>query len=167
MLAGDATDLPGSTEGVWLATRPFGVSPFTAVKALSDRVAAFGVVIAPLAPETPLGSKGDCVKGAEEALYSVASLFLAPSVGLGVVPDDSRVDASVRVRLRESSSGVIQLPPFAMKVLPGLNHQASFPDYLLAAFAVSIHLCLKGRVPVVCQGHVDHGSVGLPTSKGL
>ena len=27
MLAGDATDLPGSTEGMWLATCPFGVSP--------------------------------------------------------------------------------------------------------------------------------------------
>ena len=122
MLAGDATDLPGSTEGVWLATCPFGVSPLAAMKALSDRVAALGVMVAPLAPETPFGSKGDRVKGAEEALYSVASLFLAPSVGLGVVPDDSRVDASVRVRLGESSSGVIQLPPFAMEVLSGLNH---------------------------------------------
>ena len=167
MLAGDATDLPGSTEGVRFATCPLGVSPLAAVKALSDRVAAFSIVIAPLAPETPLGSKGDCVEGAEEALYSVASLFLVPSVGLGVVPDDSRVDASVRVRLGESSSGVIQLPPFAMEVLSGLNHQPSFPDYPFAAFAVSIHLCLKGRVPVVCQGHVDHGSVGLPTSEGL
>ena len=110
MLAGDATDLPGSTEGVWFATCPLGVSPLAAVKALSDRVAALGVVVAPLAPKTPFGSKGDCVKGAKEVLYSVASLFLAPSVGLGVVPDDSRVDASVRVRLRESSSGVVQLP---------------------------------------------------------
>ena len=106
MLAGDATDLPGSTEGVWLATCPFRMSPFAAVKALSDRVAALGVVIAPLAPETPLGSKGDRVEGAEEALHSVASLFLTPSVGLGVVPDDSRVDASVCVGLRESSGGV-------------------------------------------------------------
>ena len=107
MLAGDTTDLPGSAEGVWLATCPFGVSPLAAVKALPDRVAALGVMVAPLAPETSFGSKGDCVKGAEEALHSVASLFLAPSVGLGVVPDDSRVDASVRVRLGESSSGVI------------------------------------------------------------
>ena len=107
MLARDATDLPGSTEGVWLATCPFRVSPLAAVEALSDRIAALGVVVAPLAPKTPFGSKGDCVEGAEEALDSVASLFLAPSVGLGVIPDDSRIDASVRVRLGESSSGVI------------------------------------------------------------
>ena len=107
MLAGDATDLPGSTESVWLATCPFGVSPLATVKALSDRVAAFSVVIAPLAPEAPFGSKGNCVKGAEEALYRVASLFFAPPVRLGVVPDDPRVDASVRVCLGESSSGVI------------------------------------------------------------
>ena len=99
MLSGDATDLPRSAEGVWLATRPFRVPPFAAVKALPDRVAALGVVIAPLAPETPFGSKGDRVKGAEEALYSVAPLFFAPSVGLGIVPDDSWVDASVCVRL--------------------------------------------------------------------
>ena len=122
MLAGDATDLPGSTEGMWLATRPFRVSPFAAEKALPDRIAALGVVVAPLAPETPFGSKGDRVKGAEEALYSVTSLLLAPSIGLGVVPDDSRIYASVRVRLGESSSGVVQLPSLAVEVLPGLNH---------------------------------------------
>ena len=96
-----------STKGVWLATCPFGVSPFAAVEALPDRVAALGVVIASLAPETPFGSEGDRVVGAEEALYSVASLFLAPPVGLGVIPNDPWVDASVRVRLGESSSGVI------------------------------------------------------------
>ena len=107
MLAGDATDLPGPTEGVRLATCPLRVSPFAAVEALPDRVAAFSVVIAPLAPEAPFGSKGDCIKGAEEALHRVASLFFAPPVRLGVVPDDPRVDASVRVCLGESSSGVI------------------------------------------------------------
>ena len=167
MLAGDATNLPGSTEGVWLATCPFRVSPFAAVEALPDRVATFGVVVASLAPETSFGSKGDCVVGAEEALYSVASLFLAPPVGLGVIPNDPWVDASIRVRLGESSSGVIQLPSFTVEVLPGLNHQASLPDHPFAAFAVSIYLGLEGRVPVVCQGHIDHGSVGLPTSEGL
>ena len=107
MLAGDATDLPRSAEGVWFATRPFRVPPFAAVKALPDRVAALSVVIASLAPETPFGSKGDRVVGAEEALYSVASLFLAPPVGLGVIPDDARVDASIGVRLGESAGGVI------------------------------------------------------------
>ena len=122
MLAGDTTDLPGSTEGVRFATRPFRMSPFATKEALSDRVTALGVVVAPLAPETPFGSKGDRVEGAKEALYSVTSLLLAPSVGLGVVPNDSGVDASVCVRLGESSSGVIQLPPFAMEVLPGLNY---------------------------------------------
>ena len=107
MLAGDATDLPGSTEGVWLTTCPFRVSPLAAIEALPDRVATFGVMVAPLAPEAPFGSKGDCVIGTEEALYSVASLFFAPPVGLGVIPNDPRVDASVRVRLGESSSGVV------------------------------------------------------------
>ena len=107
MLARDAADLPWSAEGVWLATRPFGVSPLAAVEALSDGVAALGVVIAPLTPEAPLRSKGDRVEGAEEALYSVTSLFLAPSVGLSVVPNDPRVDAPVRVGLRKSPGGVV------------------------------------------------------------
>ena len=107
MLARDAADLSWSAEGMRLAARPFGVSPLAAVEALSDGVAALGVVIAPLTPEAPFRSKGDRVEGAEEALYSVTSLFLAPSVGLGVVPDDARVDAPVRVGLRESSGGVV------------------------------------------------------------
>ena len=122
MLTRDAADLSWSAEGMRLAACPFGVSPFAAEEALADRVAAFGVVVAPLTPEAPLGSKGDRVKGAEEALYGVTPLLLAPSVGLGVVPDDSRIYASVRVRLGESSSGVVQLPSLAMEVLPGLNH---------------------------------------------
>ena len=90
-----------------LAARPFGMSPFAAEEALSDGVAALGIVVAPLAPETPFGSKGDRVEGAEEALYSVTSLFFAPSVGLGVVPDDPRVDAPVRVGLRKSAGRVV------------------------------------------------------------
>ena len=122
MLAGDATDLPGPTEGVRLATRPFRVSPFAAEETLSDRVAALGVMVAPLAPEASFGSKGNRVKGAEEALYSVTPLFFAPPIGLGVVPDDSRVNAPVCVCLGESSGGVVQLPPFAMEVLSGLDH---------------------------------------------
>ena len=107
MLPRDAADFSWSAEGMRFAARPFRVSPLAAVEALSYGVAALGVVIAPLAPEAPFGSEGDCIEGAEKALYRVASLFLAPSVGLGVIPDDSRVDASVRVRLGESSSGVI------------------------------------------------------------
>ena len=99
MLAGDATDLPGSAKSVWFAARPLRVSPLTAVEALPNRVTAFGVVVASFAPEAPFGSKRDRVIGAEEALYSVTSLFLAPPVGLGVVPDDPRIDASIRVRL--------------------------------------------------------------------
>ena len=97
MLARDAADLPRSAEGMWLAACPFGVSPLAAVEALSDGVAALGIVVAPLTPEAPFRSKGDRVKGAEEALHSVTSLFLAPSVGLNVVPDDPRVDAPVCV----------------------------------------------------------------------
>ena len=122
MLARDATDLPGSAEGVWFATRSLGVSPLAAVKALPDRVATLGVMVASFAPETPFGSKGDRVIRAEEALYCVASLFFAPPVGLGVVPNDPRIDASIRVRLRESPSGVVQLPSLAVEVLPSLNH---------------------------------------------
>ena len=99
MLARDAADLPRSAEGMRLAARPLGVSPLAAEETLSDSVAAFGVMVSSFAPETPLGSKGDRVEGAEEALYSVTPLFLAPSVGLGVVPDDPRVDAPVRVGL--------------------------------------------------------------------
>ena len=107
MLARDAADLSWSAEGMRFAARSLGVSPFAAEEALSDGVAALGVMVTPLAPEASFGSKGDCVEGAEEALYSVTSLFLAPSVGLGVVPDDSRVDAPVRVGFRESSGGVV------------------------------------------------------------
>ena len=99
MLTRDATNLPWSAEGVRLATCPFGVSPLAAVEALSDGVAALGVVVAPLTPEAPFWSKGDRVERAEEALYSVTSLFLTPSVRLSVVPDDPRVDAPVRVGL--------------------------------------------------------------------
>ena len=107
MLARDAADLPRSAEGMRLAARPFGVSPLAAEEALSDGVAALGIVVAPLAPEAPFRSKGDRVEGAEEALYSVTSLFLAPSVGLSVVPDDARVDAPVCVGFRESPGGVV------------------------------------------------------------
>ena len=107
MLARNAADLPWSAEGMRLAARLFGMSPLAAVETLSDGVAALGIVVAPFTPEAPFGSKGDRVEGAEEALYSVASLFLAPSVGLSVVPDDPRVDASVRVGLRKSPGGVV------------------------------------------------------------
>ena len=107
MLTRDAADLSWSAEGVRFAARPFGVSPFAAEETLSDGVAALGVVIAPLTPEAPFRTKGDRVEGAEEALYSVTSLFVAPSVGLGVVPDDPRVDAPVRVGLRKSPGGVV------------------------------------------------------------
>ena len=99
MLPRDAADLSRSAEGMRFAARPFRVSPLAAVEALPYRVTALGVVVAPLAPEAPFGSKGDRVEGAEEALYSVTSLFLAPSVGLGVIPNDPRVDAPVRVGL--------------------------------------------------------------------
>ena len=122
MFTRDAADLPWSAEGMRLAARPFGVSPCATVEALSDGVAALGVVVAPLAPEAPFRSKGDRVEGAEEALYSVTSLLLTPPIGLSVVPDDARVDASVCVGLRESPGGVVQLPSFAMEVLPGLDH---------------------------------------------
>ena len=107
MLTGDATDLSRCAEGMRLATRPFRVSPLAAVEALSDGVAALGVVVAPLAPEASFGSERDRVEGTEEALYGVTSLFLAPSVGLDVVPDDPRVDAPVRVGLRESTGRVV------------------------------------------------------------
>ena len=99
MLARDATDLSWSAEGMRFAARPLGVSPLAAEEALSDGVAALGIVVTPLTPEAPFRSKGDRVEGAEEALYSVTSLLLAPSVGLSVVPDDARVDAPVRVGL--------------------------------------------------------------------
>ena len=107
MLTRDAADLSRPAEGMRLATRPFGVSPCATMEALSDGVAALGVVVTPLAPEAPFRSKGDRVERAEETLYSVTSLFLAPSVGLGVVPDDPRVDAPVRVGLRKSPGGVV------------------------------------------------------------
>ena len=107
MLTRDAANLPWSAEGMRLATRPFGVSPLAAVEALSDGVAALGVVVAPLTPEAPFRSKGDRVERAEETLYSVTPLFLAPSVGLSVVPDNPWVDAPVRVGLRKSSGGVV------------------------------------------------------------
>ena len=97
MLARDAANLPWSTEGVRLAAGPLRVAPLAAMEALSDGVAALGVVIAPLTPEAPLRSKGDRIERAEETLYGVTPLFLAPSVGLGVIPDDPRVDAPVRV----------------------------------------------------------------------
>ena len=99
MFTRDAADLPWSAEGMWLAACPFGVSPLAAVEALSDGVAALGIVVAPLAPEAPFRSKGDRVEGAEEALHSVTSLFFAPSVGLSVVPDDPRVNAPICVGL--------------------------------------------------------------------
>ena len=107
MLARDAADLPWSAEGVRFAARPFGMSPFAAEETLSDGVAALGVVIAPLTPEAPFRSQRDRIEGAEEALYSVASLLLAPPVGLSVVPNDARVDAPVCVGLRESPGGVV------------------------------------------------------------
>ena len=90
-----------------LAARPFGVSPFATEEALSDGVAALGIVVAPLAPEASFGSKGDCIERAEEALYSVTSLLLTPPVGLSVVPNDAWVDAPVCVGLRESPGGVV------------------------------------------------------------
>ena len=107
MLARDAADLPWSAEGMRFAARPFGMSPFAAEKTLSDGVAALGVVVAPFTPEAPFGSKGDRVEGAEKALYSVTPLFLAPPVGLSVVPNDAWVDAPVCVGLRESPGGVV------------------------------------------------------------
>ena len=122
MLARDAADFPWSAEGMRFAARPFGVSPFAAEETLSDGVAAFGVVVAPLTPEAPFRSQGDRIEGAEETLYSVASLLLAPPIGLCVVPDDARVDAPICVGLRESPGGVVQLPSFAMEVLSGLDH---------------------------------------------
>ena len=122
MLARDATDLSWSAEGMRFAARLLGVSPRAAEEALSDGVAALSIVVTPLTPEAPFRSKGDRVEGTEEALYSVASLLLAPSVGLSVVPNDARVDASICVGLRKSSGGVVQLPPFAMEVLSGLDH---------------------------------------------
>ena len=99
MLARDAADLSWSAESMRLSACPFRMSPRAAVEALPDGVAALGVVIAPLTPEAPLRSKRDRVKGAEEALYRVTSLLLTPSVGLGIVPDDARVDAPVCVGL--------------------------------------------------------------------
>ena len=99
MLTRDAADLSWPAEGMRLAARPFGVSPLAAEETLSDGIAALGIVISPLAPEAPFRPKGDRVEGAKEALYRVASLFLAPPVGLGVVPDDPRVDAPVCVGL--------------------------------------------------------------------
>ena len=107
MLARDATDLPWSAEGVWLAARPFGVSPLAAEEALPDGVATLGIVVAPLTPEASFRSKGDRVEGAEEALYSVTPLFLAPPVGLGIIPDDPWVNAPIGVGLRKSSGGVV------------------------------------------------------------
>ena len=107
MLTRDAANLPWSAESMRLATCPFGVSPLAAVEALSDGVAALGVVVVPLTPEASFRSKGDRVERAEETLYSVTSLFLAPSVGLGVVPDDPWIDAPVRVGLRKSPGGVV------------------------------------------------------------
>ena len=107
MFARDAADLPWSTEGMRLAARPFGVSPLAAEEALSDGVAALGIVVAPVTPEAPFRSEGDRVEGAEEALYSVTSLFFAPSVRLSIVPDDARVDAPVCVGLRKSPGGVV------------------------------------------------------------
>ena len=107
MFTRDAADLTWSAEGMRLAARPFRVSPLAAEETLSDGVAALGIVIAPLTPEASFGSKGDRVERAEETLHSVTSLFLAPSVGLSVVPDDARVDAPICVGFRKSSGGVV------------------------------------------------------------
>ena len=62
---------------------------------------------------------------------------------------------------------MIQLPPFTMEVLPGLDYEACFSDHLFGTFSVPVYFCLEGGIPIIRQGHVDHGSVGLPASEDL
>ena len=150
-----------------LAAGPLGVAPFTAMETLSDGIASLGVVVSPFAPQTSFRAERYRVERAQQARYCVTTLFFAPPVRLGVVPDDAWVDASIGVRFGEPAGGVIQLPSFTMKVLPGLDYEACLANHLLGTFSVPVYFRLEGGIPVVCQGHVNHGSVGLPASEDL
>ena len=150
MFAGDATNLSGSAESMRFATGPLGMAPLATVETLSDRIAPLGIMVSPFAPQTSFRAERYRVERAQQARYCVTTLFFAPPVRLGVIPDDARVDASIGVRLGESAGGVIQLPSFTMEVLPGLDHEACLSDHLLSTFSVSVYLSLEGGVPVVC-----------------
>ena len=149
MLARDAANLPGSAEGVRLAAGPLGVTPLAAVETLTDGVAPLGVVVSPFAPQTPLRAERYRVKWTQQARHCIATLLFAPPVGLGVIPDDARVDASIGIRFGESAGGMIQLPSLSVKVLPGLDYEACLSDHLLGTFSVPVYFCLEEGIPVV------------------